>query len=418
MRKQQPKQAETFNRTPDKSLSLEVKRQRLIFLVTEGPMSPQTASKYRINFNRFLDYIKIHDLDVLLDLGKESIQELVMKYTLSLRDNAEKKYARGTVNNRIAPILYFLDNNDIELNRRVIRRYYPSDESTHDDRPYSREEIQQVLSVCDLRGKAIILLLASSGERIGALHTMQIGDLTPVNFQHWNLYKVQVYARTRDKYYTFCTPECYNTIQEYLNFRKRYGEELKDKSPLFRKQFNKLDPFTINAPKFLTESSTMNILDEALKKSGIKTSEAMRSHAFRKGFMSTCEQRGMKSINVKMLLGHDIGVSGHYYRPAESDILEDYMTYAAEALTVDPTHRLKKRVDELEIEKDVRIARLEEEIERNRDRTEHVATMMEAIKGALDANSKSSFIAMKDALEWKHSWCRSFDFEQLNYAQQ
>jgi hypothetical protein len=114
MRKQQPKQEETFNRTPDKSLGLglglEAKRRRLIFLVTEGPMSPQTASKYRVNFNRFLDYIKIHDLDVLLDLGKEAIQELVMKYTLSLRDNSEKKYARGTVNNRIAPILYFLDN--------------------------------------------------------------------------------------------------------------------------------------------------------------------------------------------------------------------------------------------------------------------------------------------------------------------
>ncbi|MGH9989031.1 MAG: hypothetical protein ACREAS_01200, partial [Nitrososphaera sp.] len=65
---------------------------------------------YRVNFNRFLDYIKIHDLDVLLDLGKEAIQELVMKYTLSLRDISEKKYACGTVNNRIAPILYFLDN--------------------------------------------------------------------------------------------------------------------------------------------------------------------------------------------------------------------------------------------------------------------------------------------------------------------
>lgn len=176
-----------------------------------------------------------------------------MKYTMSLRDNVEKKYSRGTVNNRIAPILYFLDNNDIELNRRMIRRYYPSDESTHDDRPYSLEEIQQILSVCDLRGKAIILLLASSGVRIGALHTVQIGDLTPLTYNGSNLYKVQVYARTRDKYFTFCIPECYNAIHKYLNLRKRYGEELKDKSPLFRKHFNKLDPFTINAPKFLTE---------------------------------------------------------------------------------------------------------------------------------------------------------------------
>ena len=73
----------------------------------------------------------------------------------------------------------------------------------------------------------------------------------------------------------------------------------------------------------------------------------MRSHAWRKGFKSICEQSGMKSINVEILLGHDIGVSGHYYRPVESDILEDYMTHAADALTIDPTQRLKQENEKL-----------------------------------------------------------------------
>ncbi len=48
------------------------------------------------------------------------------------------------------------------------------------------------------------------------------------------LYKVQVYARTRDKYYTFFTPECAKAIQEYLDYRKRC-EEIRDESPLFRR---------------------------------------------------------------------------------------------------------------------------------------------------------------------------------------
>jgi site-specific recombinase XerD len=90
------------------------------------------------------------------------------------------------------------------------------------------------------------------------------------------------------------------------------------------------------------DKSIEKAIDEVLKKSGVKTKEAMRSHAFRKGFKSICEQSGMKSINVEMLLGHDIGVSGYYYRPAESDILEDYMIHAADALTIDPTQRLKQ----------------------------------------------------------------------------
>ena len=73
--------------------------------------------------------------------------------------------------------------------------------------------------------------------------------------------------------------------------------------------------------------------------------------------MTQCERSGMKSINVKMLLGHGIGVSGHYYRPAESDILEDYMTHAAaDALTIDPTQRLQQENQDLKTTQDREIA--------------------------------------------------------------
>jgi hypothetical protein len=42
----------------------------------------------------------------------------------------------------------------------------------------------------------------------------------------------------------------------------------------------------------------------------------------------------MKPINVELTHGHSIGVSSHYYRPQESQVLEDYMGYAADALTI------------------------------------------------------------------------------------
>ena len=78
-----------------------------------------------------------------------------------MRDDVEKRYSRSTVNTNVAAILYFLESNDIELNKRKLRRYYPSDESTNDDRPYTHDEIAKVLSVCDLRENAMILLMAS-----------------------------------------------------------------------------------------------------------------------------------------------------------------------------------------------------------------------------------------------------------------
>ena len=207
----------------DSSSKIERTQRRLIFQVDEGHRSPHTAYKYRIDFERFLDYVRIHDRDVLLDLGKEAIQELVIKYAKSLRDDPKKKYSRSTVNCRISAILYFLDNNEIELNKRKIRRYYPSDESVYDDRPYSVGEIQQILSVSDLRTKAMILLMASTGVRIGSLQEMRICDLNPVQLKSLQLYKVQVYAKTRDRYICFTTPETRKAIDEYLDYRARNG---------------------------------------------------------------------------------------------------------------------------------------------------------------------------------------------------
>ena len=49
------------------------RQQRLIYPVHEGHRSQQTAAKYKMNFEHFLNYIRIHDLDVLLDIGREAL---------------------------------------------------------------------------------------------------------------------------------------------------------------------------------------------------------------------------------------------------------------------------------------------------------------------------------------------------------
>ena len=51
-----------------------------------------------------------------------------------------------------------------------------------------------------------------------------------------------------------------------------------------------------------------------------------------------------------MLLGHNIGLAGAYYKPTEEDIQIEYEK-AVDNLTIDPANRLQKKVDKLEIEK-------------------------------------------------------------------
>jgi hypothetical protein len=45
----------------------------------------------------------------------------------------------------------------------------------------------------------------------------------------------------------------------------------------------------------------------------------------------------MKPINVELTMGHNIGISASYYKPTESDILEDYLR-AVDLLTISKDH--------------------------------------------------------------------------------
>lgn len=334
-------------------------RQPRIYGVTEGIQSKHTRIIYQQNFDRFMDKINIHDLQVLLDFSPKVIKQIIIDYILYLSE--EKKIRRDSIKTQIAPIIHFfrINNDDFNLRTDNFKLHLPPDESINEDRPYNTEEIGQIIREADLRSKVAILLLSSTGMRMGALHSLQIGDLTKLN-DFSLLYKIQVYARTRDKYYTFCTPECYSAIQDYLDYRKRSGEDVsKDKSPLIREQFNPDNPFTINSPRFVSEKTIEYILTHALEQSGVRKPGVVHmSHGFRKFFINQCENNSpMKSLFVDVLVNHDIGVKKHYLRIKESELLQEYLK-AAPALTISNEHRLKQQVQGLEGQEKEEIASL------------------------------------------------------------
>jgi integrase len=358
-------------------------KQPRIYPVTEGIQSKHTRLAYQQNFDRFLNKISIHDRQVLLDFSPKVIKQIIIDYIRYLSE--EKGIRRNSIKTQIAPIIHFfkINNDDFNLRMDNFKLHLPPDEGpVNEDRPYTTEEIAQVIRVCgsDPRTRVAILLLCSSGMRLGALHSLQIGDLTRI--PEWNLYKVQVYARTHDKYLTFCTPECANAIQDYLEYRKRAGEDpLKDKSPLIREQFNPDNPFIINSPRFVSEDTIEYILTHALKQSGVRKPGVVHmSHGFRKFFINQCENNSsMKSLFVDVLANHDTGVKKHYLRVKESELLQEYLK-AVDALTIDPNNRLKARVIQLESEQSQEIAQLKAQLHEYRE------------------------TARKDEEAWKESW--------------
>ena len=386
-------------------------RQPRIYPVTEGIQSAQTADVYKRHFNHFLDYIKINDLQVLLDFSPKVIKQMLIDYILYLRDEkAGKKLTKSSIKVRISAVLYFFQINydDFNLTLRNFKIHLPSDdkEAVDEDRPYTKEEIDQVLqNGCnnDLRSKVVILLLCGSGLRRGAVSSLQIEDLIPMEYKGQNVYKVQVYARTRDKYFSFMTVESSKAVRDYLDYRQRYGEKITDKSPLIREQFNIGDHLRIKNPRFVSDKTIEYLINQVVTRSGVRKPGVIHlSHGMRKFFVSQCESLPMKSLHVSMLSGHTTGIKKYYYKPKDMEVLEDFMTNAADALTIDPTRKLKKRNEELETGTAQEIARLksrvqlqEEWLDKYHKYREDSVDLLNEMKSVLEKNGLWSKDGMK-----------------------
>jgi integrase len=339
-----------------------------IYPITEGIQSSKTSDTYERYFNHFLNHIKIHDLQVLLDFSPKVIKQMLVDYVLYLRD--EKKLTKGSIKVRLSAVLYFfrINNDDFNLTLRSFRIHLPADdkEVVNEDRPYTRNEILQVLqNGCnnDLRSKVVIYLLCGSGLRRGAISSLRIEDLIPMEYKGQNIYKINVYARTRDKYITFTTFESAKAIRDYLDYRERYGEKLADKSPLIREQFNIGDHLRIKNPRFISDKTVEYLIEQVVTRSGVRKPGIVHLfHGMRKYFISQCESSLMKSLHVSMLSGHTTGIKKFYYKPKDAEILEDFMTNAVDALTIDPNQRLEQENQELQSEQAQEIERLRSEL--------------------------------------------------------
>jgi predicted nucleic acid-binding Zn-ribbon protein len=57
----------------------------------------------------------------------------------------------------------------------------------------------------------------------------------------------------------------------------------------------------------------------------------------------------MRPINVEILMGHSTGISDSYYRPTETELLQDYLK-AVDSLTISPERQLAQENRELKAE--------------------------------------------------------------------
>lgn len=156
-----------------------------------------------------------------------------------------------------------------------------------------------------------------------------------------------VYENSSEEYNIFITPECRKALDFYLDLRSRYGEKLKDESPLVREQFDLRNP---GKPKIFNKQAIQYKIYDLCRRAGIDKKNILALHGFRKFFTTQLVHSKVNPEIREMLLGHKIGLASSYYKPTVDEMMVEYEK-AIDNLTIDHANRLQRKVETLTIEK-------------------------------------------------------------------
>lgn len=305
--------------------------------------SPDTATNYRRCINAITK-----DPDSFLETAEtspSSAEKLLIEYFTT--NHVSGAYQQM----KLSALKSFLTFNDVELKWKKIASVLPVARKVAVDRAPSREEIAKMLQFCDLRTRMVVLCMAQAGFRLGAWKWLSVGDVT---FLNGEISKIRIYRGEPEEYFTFAGPEATAAVREYLDVRKRAGEELGPASPLARDKWDftdfrkKVDVRIVNRMK---QNGLAMSIWRAWVRSGLRTrdskwkpKEFKMAHGFRKFFKTNapaCKEHG--NVDVEVLMGHYLS----YYKPTEEHLLQYYRT-AVPYLAIDERFRLKEEMERKE----------------------------------------------------------------------
>ena len=306
------------------------------------------------------------------------------------------------------PIKKLLEMNDVSIPWKRVHATFPEKDNMLDAKGWTRENIAAMLGQArDPMDRAVVLVLASSGVRLGGLN-LRWGDLTPVYRAGDRLTAdpgeggevvcaaLSVYAGSPDSYTAFVTPEAYGAILEY----GRMWADLVLRQP---GPEDHVFLATKMAPRRASEQALAKRVRRMATKAGLREQDSKSGtrfdtqliHGFRKFFNKVCRETlsgdSLASlIRAEYMMGHRglVALDQNYF---ETDVLEmaaEYLNVVPD-LTIDDAGRLKQsnrrmsdNIRKMEGEKDSKIARMREEMARmGRAKDEEMARMREEIAG-------------------------------------
>ena len=376
-------------------------------LFEQGIRAEATRAKYTATLRRILCDILEEVLEgdfearaaQFVERGRDDpkwMTDLLLSLSWKLRGRAELPRGHADYLNPTSfktyfkPIRKLLEMNDVTVNWRRVYATFPEKDNVLDTRGWDRDEIAAMLGHArDPMDKALILLLASSGVRLGGLD-LNWGDLTPVYMEGGSLtadpggggevacVAVSVYTGFPERYTAFATPEAHRAIIQY---GRAWAEAM-------MRQPGPKDPMFLvykTVPRRATESAIARRVRRMATSAGLRNRddkngprfETQLVHGFRKFFNKTCKETlsgdSLASlIRTEYMMGHVglVSLDQSYFKTSMLEMAAEYVKVVP-SLTIDDSERLRRsnrvmaeNIRRTEDAKDAKIGQLEKHIQR------------------------------------------------------
>lgn len=331
----------------------------------------KTRGVYRSCLNKFFQIMETSETQYFKK--KRNYEQDINRFFIAISENPPK-----TVRLYLSTLKLFLSENDVQFPEkfwRSIQRRIKGKRALTMDRIPSNEELKSILTHMDAKGKALFLMLSSSGMRIGeALQTkkadISLDETTPrINISG-------SYTKTGESRTVFITQEAKEAIKEWLKIREGSLKIAVKRAKRYKQKWEKE---IVNDRLFPFDYSTaMFIWNNAITKAGFNTRDnttkriQVHIHVLRKYFRTKMGVVIPVDV-VEALMGHEVGLT-EVYRKFSLEQLADFYKQGESAITVfNDRNGVKKLRDEINVKNeayDEIINRQASEIDRLKEKLE------------------------------------------------
>jgi integrase len=311
-----------------------------------------------------------------LRMRKRKIKEYFLTWLSEFQEN---EYSINTISSYFTSVKSFYRAFEIEIPNFRIES--TGNNSKAFEKIPTKEDIRKALPYANLKYKAIILLMASSGMGSAEARNLTYGNFLEAIKEYYKPSKKEQFDITKitenleDKrniiptwrihryktempYITFSTPESVEALLRYMNSRNK------------EHPFKSVDDwlFLAEEDKQLSGNTLAMYFHRLNEKAGfekLQHSVFFHSHSLRKFFGSKLHEKGIQRLNYDFLMGHKVdNLADAYIKPNVDSLKREYMR-CMEDLSIESVKvrriesgEIKKIINEL-TEKEKKIETLE-----------------------------------------------------------